>query len=208
MKTRDIVLSTNVTSRSEWLGQRKKAEFWKPLEKTAKVLVEDFAAPPQRTNAGSVKTEEGTDLNHALESVLQRQKNLKAMLLLTDGDWNRGKSPVGTATRFREQGIPIFAVAVGRETPVPDLSLEAFPLLLTVCSANRFRSRSKSRATFARSENIDRALQRNAGGSEKGNCHSTAERASGCHRVVPKRRRCRNADAAAARRSRRSTARQ
>jgi uncharacterized membrane protein len=125
MKTRDIIASSNVTSRSEWLEQRKKAEFWKPLEKTAKVLVEDFAAPPQRTNAPSVKTEEGTDLNHALESVLQRQKNLKAMLLLTDGDWNLGKSPVGTATRFREQGIPIFAVAVGRETPVPDLSLES-----------------------------------------------------------------------------------
>ena len=124
MQTRDIAAATNVLSRAEWLQQQRATQLWKPLEKNARVTVEDFAAPAQSTNGVTAKTEEGTDLNHALETVLQHQRNLKAVLLLTDGDWNLGKSPVSAATRFREQNIPIFAVAVGRETPLPDLFLE------------------------------------------------------------------------------------
>ena len=123
MQTRDVVLSNNVISRAEWINLQHEEQLWKPLEKNAKVLVEDFAAPLPATNASSSRTEEGTDLNLALEKVFQRQRNLKAVLLLSDGDWNLGKSPIGTATRFREQNIPIFSVAVGRETPIPDLIL-------------------------------------------------------------------------------------
>jgi hypothetical protein len=123
MKTRDVVLSNSVISRAEWLERAQKTEFWKPLEKNAKVTVEDFATPPANTNATTGTIEEGTDLNRALETVLQRQRNLKAVMLLTDGDWNLGKSPIGAATRFRDQSIPIFAVGVGREAPVPDVAL-------------------------------------------------------------------------------------
>ncbi len=125
MKTRDLTGASGLQSRADWLRQKREAEFWKPLEASAKVVVEDFATPPAATNAPAARAEEGTDLNRALENVLQRQRNLKAMLLLTDGDWNLGKSPVGTATRYRDQNIPVFAVAVGRETPVPDLVLES-----------------------------------------------------------------------------------
>jgi hypothetical protein len=119
MKTRDLALSNKVASREEWLASEKESQFWKPLQDKAKVGIEDFAAPS--TNTGAIN---GTDLDSALESALHRYKNLKALLLLTDGDWNLGKSPLGAATRFREQGTPIFAVGVGRETPVPDLVLE------------------------------------------------------------------------------------
>ncbi|HVY71740.1 MAG TPA: vWA domain-containing protein [Verrucomicrobiae bacterium] len=124
MKTRDVAAGTNLISRAEWLERERKAEFWKPLEKTAKVSVEDFAAVTATTNALTAASA-GTDLNRALDNVFQRQKNLKAVLLLTDGDWNEGKSPVGAAMRFREQNVPIFAATVGRETPVPDLILES-----------------------------------------------------------------------------------
>ncbi|MBM3831986.1 MAG: VWA domain-containing protein [Verrucomicrobia bacterium] len=129
MNTRDIVVSgdaaTNVITRYQWLAEKRQAKFWAPLEKTAKVTVEDFAAPPAGTNATTVKSEIGTDLSLALDTVLKREKNLKAVLLLTDGDWNLGKSPVGIATRYREQQIPIFSVAVGREAPLPDVVLES-----------------------------------------------------------------------------------
>src|SRR5439155_931029 len=54
---------------------------------------------------------------------LQR-KEAPEIAVLTDGDWNAGKSPLGVATRYREQNIPVFTVGVGRETPVPDLALE------------------------------------------------------------------------------------
>ena len=120
MTTRDVTLASNVISRAEWLDQQRKTNAWKPLERDAKVLIEGFAAPPPK----GARADEGTDLNQALETVLKRQKNLKAVLLLTDGDWNLGKSPIGTATRYRDQNIPLFAVVVGRETPMPDLVLE------------------------------------------------------------------------------------
>jgi hypothetical protein len=89
------------------------------LEAQAKVSVEPFAAPATNQNAVN-----GTDLDLALQRALHRFRNLKAVLLLSDGDWNMGKSPLGAATQFREQNIPVFTVPVGRQTPLPDLALD------------------------------------------------------------------------------------
>ncbi len=119
MKTRDLTLTNQLVSRAQWLEAKRAAQFWLPLQNKAKVTVEDFARPS--TNANAIN---GTDLNAALERTLRDFKNLKAVLLLTDGDWNMGKSPLATATRYREENIPIFTVAVGRPTPMPDLILE------------------------------------------------------------------------------------
>jgi hypothetical protein len=120
MDTRDISMTNGVVSRQQWLGQQLARRFWQPLQAKAKVSVEAFAAPATNQNAIN-----GTDLSLALSGPLHRYKNLKAVLLLTDGDWNMGSSPLGLATQYREQGIPIFTVPVGRETPVPDLILES-----------------------------------------------------------------------------------
>jgi hypothetical protein len=119
MKTRDVSLTNGLVSRQTWLARQLARQFWQPLQAKAKVSIEPFAAPATNLNAIN-----GTDLNQALENALHRYKNLKAVLLLTDGDWNTGHSPLGAATQYREQNIPIFAVPVGRETPVPDLVLE------------------------------------------------------------------------------------
>jgi hypothetical protein len=124
MTTRDIVTTNRAGSRMDWLEQKRLARFWKPLEKSGKVVVEDFAAPNANTNASQAKTDDGTDIDRALETAAQRPGNLKAVLLLTDGDWNAGKSPLVGAARLREQNIPVFTVTVGRETSVPDLVLE------------------------------------------------------------------------------------
>ena len=45
MKTRDVVVTNRATSRAEWLAKERTNQFWRPLEKSAKVLVEDFAMP-------------------------------------------------------------------------------------------------------------------------------------------------------------------
>lgn len=125
MASRDIKQGSNIVTRADWLGQQRGAKFWSPLERGAKVLVEDFSGPPKGSNVtAAAVADAGTDLNAGLDSVLQRAKNLKAVLVLTDGDWNAGKSPLGTATRFREQNVPVFAVGVGAERPLPDLILE------------------------------------------------------------------------------------
>jgi hypothetical protein len=119
MKTRDLTVSNNIVSRAQWLDQQLQRVFWAPLRNKAKVSVEPFAVPATNQNAIN-----GTDLGQALDDAFHRFKNLKAVLLLSDGDWNMGKPPLGAATRYREQNIPVFTVAVGRETPLPDLALE------------------------------------------------------------------------------------
>ncbi|MDB6027182.1 MAG: putative rane protein [Verrucomicrobiales bacterium] len=124
MNTRDIAVGTNrVTSRGEWLEQKKAAQFWKPLEKTGKVLLDNFGGGDFETNAAA-KADSGTDINRALDTALQQQRNLKAVLLISDGDWNAGKTPVSAAMRLREENIPVFTVSVGRNSAVPDLVLE------------------------------------------------------------------------------------
>ncbi|MBA4149936.1 MAG: VWA domain-containing protein [Verrucomicrobia bacterium] len=118
--------STNrALTRSEWMEQKRAAEFWKPLEKSGKVVLENFASPNSATNSERENAEQVTDLNRALENAAQRPGNLKAVLLLTDGDWNAGKSPLIGAGRLREQNIPVFSVTVGRQTPIPDVVLES-----------------------------------------------------------------------------------
>lgn len=119
MKTRDLMVSNNVVSREQWLDRQIQRVFWSPLRNQAKVSVDPFAAPSTNQNAIN-----GTDIGEALESAFHRYHNLKAVLLLSDGQWNTGKSPLAAATQFREQNIPIFTVPVGRETPLPDLALE------------------------------------------------------------------------------------
>lgn len=124
MTTRDIVTTNRAITRADWLEQKRASQFWRPLEKSGKVVVQDFALPNPNLNASQTKADEGTDINHVLETAAQLPGNLKAVLLLTDGDWTAGKSPLIGAARLREQNIPVFTVTVGRETPVPDLVLE------------------------------------------------------------------------------------
>jgi uncharacterized membrane protein len=124
MLTKDVVAGDRIVSRADWVEQQQQAQPWNVIQSRARLVVQDFAGPLPETNSARAKTPEGTDLNQALENVLQREKNLKAVLLLSDGDWNLGKSPVSAATRYREENVPVFAVGVGRETPLPDLVLE------------------------------------------------------------------------------------
>ena len=109
MKTRDVMLSNNVISRAEWLGRAQKTEFWKPLEKTAKVNFDEFSAPSANTNVAAGKIEEGTDLNRALETVLQRQKNLRPCCC--------SRTAIGTLANLPSAPPPVFAIRAFPSSP-------------------------------------------------------------------------------------------
>ncbi len=64
----------------------------------------------------------GTDLTTPLTSLLD-QENLRAVILLSDGDWNEGGAPSDVAMNYRLAGIPIFTGCVGSPTRLPDISL-------------------------------------------------------------------------------------
>ena len=122
MATRDIQTSTALQTRAQWLNTQLSNEFWRPLQGKTKVVIEEFGA----TNTLSTNTATaplGTDLGEALERPLNRDANLKAVLLLTDGDWNTGGSPLRAAAQYRERGVPVFAVGVGSEVPLPDIAI-------------------------------------------------------------------------------------
>ena len=121
METRDVFkdqdLSSERKSRAETIQPLMSEEVWKPSDTTdLNVVFEPFSSqldPP----------ETATDLNAGLLHVLDNHANLRGVVLLSDGDWNVGNSPVEAATRFRMKGIPVFAIGIGSKVPLPDLEL-------------------------------------------------------------------------------------
>src|SRR5262249_49337594 len=107
MTTKDVVGEKEmILGRSEWVEQQLTADFWGALSNRYKVAVEEFSR-------ASTNDEEGTDINAALEDALAKHRNLRTVVLLSDGDWNLGKSPVAAATKLQVRQVPVFAVSVG-----------------------------------------------------------------------------------------------
>jgi uncharacterized membrane protein len=125
MATRDLAGEEDGSSisRENWLSQQCATNFWAPLKARYSVKVEDFDAPPaQASNAPPV--DPGTDINTALELAEQKRDNLRAVLLLSDGEWNAGQSPVFAATKLRMRGVPVFTISVGSEKYLPDIEFQ------------------------------------------------------------------------------------
>ncbi|MCA9151869.1 MAG: hypothetical protein KDA92_21350, partial [Planctomycetales bacterium] len=64
-----------------------------------------------------------TDLDAALEETRKRHENLRAVVLLSDGDWNTGNAPASAATRLRAAQVPVYAVPLGSEEALPDIEV-------------------------------------------------------------------------------------
>jgi hypothetical protein len=121
MLTQDIIDEQDTAakrkSRSETIQPLMSEEVWKSEEDTElNVVFESFSSLLD-------PAEEATDINAGLSHVLDNHSNLRGVVLLSDGDWNIGDSPVKTATRFHMQGVPVFTVGVGSEVPLPDIEL-------------------------------------------------------------------------------------
>jgi hypothetical protein len=118
MDTRDV-LPTGVSTRVEARTRREASAFlsqpdsWTSLDSRFSVQIEPFGKGDNGNG--------GTDIHSALESVLDSKQRTVAVVLVSDGDWNRGKPPVESAIRYRSQGIPIFTIPIGSTTRLPDL---------------------------------------------------------------------------------------
>lgn len=122
METVDVVTNhAAAVSRREWLEAARQARVWAPLEEKYDVFFEDFSAP---TTGDDPEEQVGTDINAALEQAMQRSDMLRAIVLLSDGDWNEGRAPVFAATRLGMRNTPVCAVAVGSDRYLPDLELQ------------------------------------------------------------------------------------
>ena len=65
----------------------------------------------------------GTDLAAALIAATEKHKNLRAIVLMSEGDWNVGQPPAAAAAVLRQKNIPAFVVPVGSKTRLPDVEL-------------------------------------------------------------------------------------
>jgi len=102
------------------------SEFWKPFEADSKnrVTLSTFGAPPEETDP-ALRAMAGTDINDALQKVLEAGRNLRAVVMLGDGDWNIGKSPVAAAQQYRLKDVPLYALGTGSQQRLPDLDLDS-----------------------------------------------------------------------------------
>lgn len=92
------------------------SETWKELDQRFEVVLTAFPPAGQTT----------TDIHEALSQARQRHPDLRAVVLASDGDWNSGLPPVEMAAQLRADQVPVFAVAIGSPTRLPDLDLVSF----------------------------------------------------------------------------------
>mgnify|MGYP001813616291 CR=1 FL=1 len=78
-----------IVSRSEIADEIINSNILAELEDDGrtKVLYETFDATPESDDPAVIAVA-GTDLNQALDEALQNHPNLRALVLLSDGDWN------------------------------------------------------------------------------------------------------------------------
>ena len=118
METRDVTrpgeAAAKATTRRDAVARLGDPASWKGLRERMDVVVQPFAGP---------RPGHGTDMNAALAGAAEATPNLRGVVLASDGDWTEGKPPVEAATRLRSRGVPVFAVAVGSPTRLPDVEL-------------------------------------------------------------------------------------
>lgn len=123
METRDILDPANPNAepkrRADVVAPLTNLIAWEELKKRMDISVEPFSS-------GEATGAEGTDINTALTQVSEKNAQLAAVVLLSDGDWNTGDAPAQAATRLRMRGVPVFTVPIGAESRLPDVELTSF----------------------------------------------------------------------------------
>jgi hypothetical protein len=117
---------SEVVSRAEWVKKALSSDLWKPLEANGAndVTALPFATPSSLSTLNpQPSTSSGTDLEAPLTDLLAKQTNLRAVVMLSDGDYNLGQPPVSAAQKLRLRGVPLFPIPVGSKVRLPDLDL-------------------------------------------------------------------------------------
>ena len=111
---------SEIVSRADWVKKALASDLWNPLQANGK---NDLTTHPFATLAPENEVISGTDLDTPLTDLLARQNNLRAVILLSDGDYNLGQPPVAAAQKMRIRGIPLFPIPLGSKVRLPDLDL-------------------------------------------------------------------------------------
>ncbi len=125
MDTIDVIRAgqPDAESRMGCLDNLLSTKFYAPLEKKFKVSLQGFSPPPDPAKLAGAGEVEGTDIEDAMNKALSTSKNLRGVILMTDGNWNKGGSPVGAAVKLRARQAPVYSVVFGGKTYLPDIEL-------------------------------------------------------------------------------------
>ncbi|MGC8742423.1 MAG: hypothetical protein ACP5T0_00905 [Verrucomicrobiia bacterium] len=125
MDTKDVVQpGNNIFTRRQWIERQLTNKFYTKWEKENKVIVQDFSDYRKKTNNPVEYADAGTDINSALEEVVNQFGNLRAVLLISDGDWNAGMPPTAAAMKYAARGVPLYTIGVGSQEHLPDIIVE------------------------------------------------------------------------------------
>ncbi|HEY4313171.1 MAG TPA: hypothetical protein VGN12_27205 [Pirellulales bacterium] len=118
MDTRDVsgaaASPTSISTRREAIAPLADNTFWDSLRDRLAVEVQVISP---------AETAHGTNLYEPLMTSIDRYRNLRGIVLASDGDWNEGQPPVQAATALRLQEVPVFVVPVGSAARLPDVEL-------------------------------------------------------------------------------------
>ncbi len=119
-------LSANqeVVTRQEWIEKILASHYFESLKKDDqnRIFEQPFSTPPADADPATLALA-GTDIYTAIDDLLEEHNNLRAIVLLSDGDWNVGQQPVAAAQKMRRRNIPLFAIPTGSDNRLPDLDL-------------------------------------------------------------------------------------
>ena len=116
MQTRDETVGQDEATRADAAESLVESAAVAALRERYEVGVDHFS--------GSGGVDDGTDIEEALREALASRPGLRAVVLLSDGDWNMGEPPAAAALRYLARGVNVFAVGVGRDREQPDLRIE------------------------------------------------------------------------------------
>lgn len=119
MQTKDVLVKnesgqSEAQSRAIAIESLLSEEAWGAFASRMDVRVNSFPADGKA---------DGTDLNSALNQAIESTSRVLGVVLISDGDWNAGQSPMNAAMRYRAQGVPILSIPVGSPTRLPDIEL-------------------------------------------------------------------------------------
>jgi hypothetical protein len=121
MLTRDALVDPGSkappVTRADSIAALTRSEAWAKLDERLNVIVQPIGNPESETESA------GTDLNTPLLDISARVNRLLGVVLISDGDWNAGDAPVEAASRLRMRDVPIFTVATGSASRLPDVEL-------------------------------------------------------------------------------------
>ena len=150
-------------TRTQRMREFVEAQSWDRLSEEHQLVFETFSHVAEE----EVSSVPGTDLTGPLQAVMSAHPSLRAVVLLSDGDWNQGGTPVQAAATLRSKRVPVFTIPVGQETPLPDVALTAFDAPTFAVSSKPVELPFTVRSTMPRSVSVRVTLSTSTGHREE-----------------------------------------